>query len=31
MKPVVAIIEWYSPYAKDDARTASFDHKDGIY
>jgi hypothetical protein len=31
MKPVAAIMEWYGPYAKDDARTASFDYEDGIY
>jgi len=31
VKPIVAVIEWYGPYSLEEARTASFDYKDGIY
>lgn len=30
MKPIVAVIEWYGPYSLEEARTASFDYKDGF-
>src|SRR6266498_833520 len=31
MKPIVAVVEWYGPYSKEDAQSASFEYEDGIY